>query len=93
MSMLNDEVDVNSQVETVAERLTRATRAGELAGAYAVLARLPTDLVREVAMRAGYQVLAGSKISRDAWRACWASLQAQIAAACERRTDGFGLFR
>lgn len=74
------------QSADVAKQLASATRNGQLSESYALLRKLPrVDLV-QIAMRAGFSVLPGRGIRENQ-----TFIQGQVAQACRKRTDGFGL--
>jgi len=75
------------ETQQTAERLNDATKAGDLASAYAVIQPLDTDDVRNVALAAGYAIRT-RKCSRPEF---FNHLQFQIAEATHAKLDGFTL--
>lgn len=77
---------MNFDHSSAAANLSDASRRGSMADAYGIVRRLRYQDLREVALRAGFSVPA----TRDA-RELRVYVQGQIAAACQSRTDGYGL--
>ena len=72
--------------EQLAAQLTKATRQGDLAGAYRLVREYRPAELEQIALSAGF-----SCITRRRPREFMEHLQSQIAEAARRRTDGFGL--
>lgn len=72
--------------DLIAEQLTKATRQGDLAGAYRLVRDYYPAELQQIALRAGF-----SCISLRRRSAFMEHLQSQIAEAARRRTDGYGL--
>ncbi|MEX3614435.1 MAG: hypothetical protein VB141_11940 [Burkholderia gladioli] len=78
----------DAQCRVIAEQLTEATRAGDLAGAYRALQGLTPEDAEKVALQAGFSVI--SKRNKAEF---YTHLQSQIARATRARVDGFALLR
>lgn len=76
----------DGELQALAERLQNAERAGDQTGAFRVLASLRAWRDAEaVFLRAGHSVCRWD--ATEFWRAA----QRDVAEACRRRVDGFGL--
>lgn len=72
--------------ELLAEQLRTATRAGDLAAAYAVLKPLDIETVKKVALHGGYSLIFTKKKKE-----LLEYVQAQVAKAAKMRGDGWDL--
>lgn len=70
--------------EQLTEQLHAATRAGDLAAAYAVLRPLDIETVKKVALHGGYSLIFTNKKKK-----LLECVQAQVAKAAKMRGDGW----
>lgn len=72
-------------MDALVSALNDATQRGDLAGAFGVLRKLPVPVASTVLLRAGYSLGYSSPSE------FWADAQRDLAQACARQTDGYGL--